>query len=348
MEDWKKTNPQMILKEEEKGIISAWQRFVDRLYAELALTKEEKDLLKPDYKTNEDGHATLSSVLFPIFVATGLTLEHINARVEELDDELLYGYFISETEGEDRQPGISLAKDEFLRKVLSEPTWHAEDKCHIVEIFIDFKQNYKQAVSVLERLIHLIEAHLAELDPAIAKWDSFMRTNVEQGKESDFFKLLIENVPLLEREDKVIVVRPSFAEHGDVQITITGSTDQQENRMFPGHVHGLIAIGLHVTSLQGAFASAREMSDTNLMYACKLLSDKSKFEILCVLRDESCYGAQLASRLGLSAATISHHMNALFSNQLVAVDDRDNKLYYTINVHQIERVVNKLQQTFLR
>lgn len=71
----------------------------------------------------------------------------------------------------------------------------------------------------------------------------------------------------------------------------------------------------------------------------KLLSDKSKFEILSYIRDKESYGSELAKHLHLTTPTVSHHMNALIAAELVTIKRIENRVYYLSNKEKIEEVL---------
>lgn len=71
----------------------------------------------------------------------------------------------------------------------------------------------------------------------------------------------------------------------------------------------------------------------------KLLSDKSKFEILSYIRNKASYGSELAKHLNLTTPTVSHHMNALLSAELVTIKREENRVYYLSNQKKIAEVL---------
>lgn len=79
----------------------------------------------------------------------------------------------------------------------------------------------------------------------------------------------------------------------------------------------------------------------------KLLSDKSKFEILSYLKDKKAYGSELAKQLNLTTATISHHMSALMKAGLVHVEKEETKIYYRANRENIEKFLKYCESTLL-
>ncbi len=78
---------------------------------------------------------------------------------------------------------------------------------------------------------------------------------------------------------------------------------------------------------------------TNAGDVLRCLSEKTKFEILLALREQPYYGGELAELLHLKPATVSHHMNELLKNDLVTVDPRQNRLYYSIHSSRVREVL---------
>ena len=79
----------------------------------------------------------------------------------------------------------------------------------------------------------------------------------------------------------------------------------------------------------------------------KLLADKSKFEILSSTVSKAAYGAELAGRLGLSTATISHHTSALLQYNLLSIEKVDNRIYYSCNQETVKKLLRYLEETLL-
>lgn len=87
---------------------------------------------------------------------------------------------------------------------------------------------------------------------------------------------------------------------------------------------------------QGILADKLDLYQKNMQNAkellpqiLKLLGDKSKFEILCLLKSHGRYNLEIAEELHLTPATASHHMGMLLTNQIVTVEKKTDG--YTIN-----------------
>ena len=63
----------------------------------------------------------------------------------------------------------------------------------------------------------------------------------------------------------------------------------------------------------------------------KCLSDASRLNIICALRNGEAYGELLAERLGLSASTLSFHMKKLEEAGLVRTCKEQYYTVYTLN-----------------
>lgn len=84
-----------------------------------------------------------------------------------------------------------------------------------------------------------------------------------------------------------------------------------------------------------------------LLLGAKALSDKSKLEILLVLKDTPLYSTEIAERMDLTPATVSHHMNLLLCTGFVLPERRDGKIYYRISAKGFQRFIEGIAKQFL-
>jgi len=78
----------------------------------------------------------------------------------------------------------------------------------------------------------------------------------------------------------------------------------------------------------------------------KNISDKTRFEILSLLREEELFGVQLAEKVGLTMATISYHMNYLITSNLVTQERRGQKFYYSLNKESFRNTIDFFNKYF--
>lgn len=108
------------------------------------------------------------------------------------------------------------------------------------------------------------------------------------------------------------------------------------------------------TIFQGVLADKLDLYQKNLKNAkeklpqiLKLLGDKSKFEILCLLKSNGRYNLEIAEELQLTPATASHHMSMLLSNQMVTVEKKDGRVYYQLNQETMREIMTCFGEIFL-
>lgn len=75
----------------------------------------------------------------------------------------------------------------------------------------------------------------------------------------------------------------------------------------------------------------------------KVISDKTRLEILRLIILQPTYGKLLADRLNLTTATISHHLELLLNQGLIKEQKSKNIKYFSANLNEIERVLTELK-----
>ena len=74
-----------------------------------------------------------------------------------------------------------------------------------------------------------------------------------------------------------------------------------------------------------------QMTDEAICNLLKVISDRSKFEILRRISRSSSYCQELAREMNLTTATISRHMGLLLDAGLVRARRGENSIYYDLN-----------------
>lgn len=71
----------------------------------------------------------------------------------------------------------------------------------------------------------------------------------------------------------------------------------------------------------------------------KAMSDKTRREILQLLKDGNMTAGDIAGRFSMAQATVSHHLSVLKDAGLIS-DKRDGKyIYYELNTSVIEEIM---------
>ncbi|WP_291581615.1 ArsR/SmtB family transcription factor [Clostridium sp. UBA6640] len=84
-----------------------------------------------------------------------------------------------------------------------------------------------------------------------------------------------------------------------------------------------------------------------LVLKLKALSDKSKLEIISLLKAEPKYSLEIAEALNLTPATVSYHMGSLLECGMVVVEKKQGKVYYNLNKIGLKNFIDELNSTLL-
>lgn len=106
---------------------------------------------------------------------------------------------------------------------------------------------------------------------------------------------------------------------------------------------------LHLPAYESVANTYEQLKESSvkqtLLNGFKLLSDKSKLEILCLLKTGPKYNLEIAEQLHLTPPTMSHHMSRLLAEGFVDVKKEGGKVYYSLSPNKIEEMmlfINKL------
>lgn len=100
------------------------------------------------------------------------------------------------------------------------------------------------------------------------------------------------------------------------------------------------------------YGCATPLSDTRetsaeLEVQIKALSDRNRLLILRMLSGRKEYGAKIAEYLGITTATVSHHLEILKKAGLVTEEKVGTIKYFSYNQEQAESILNNVQQFLL-
>ena len=79
----------------------------------------------------------------------------------------------------------------------------------------------------------------------------------------------------------------------------------------------------------------------------RLLADPARWTLIQLLVAAPRYGQELAELLGLSIATVSHHMNGLKKLDLVDIRRDEHRLYYHLRTDRLRALLAGAEQSLL-
>ena len=144
--------------------------------------------------------------------------------------------------------------------------------------------------------------------------------------------------------EKLVSQAPS--EPSDVICSLMSEFHPESKRFYLTAVLPLMEWITPTIIFQGVLTNKLDLYQKNLENAkemlppiLKLLGDKSKFEILCLLKSHGRYNLEIAEELQLTPATASHHMSLLLSNHMVTVEKKDGRVYYQLNQETLREII---------
>lgn len=157
--------------------------------------------------------------------------------------------------------------------------------------------------------------------------------NIQMLKD-EYLKQYFEHIGLT-LNDNPISIYPTFVNYQNIILYVEDH-------------HSVLFVGVGLE--QEALIDFHEYQDGDqrLEYFLKILSDKSKFEILTLLKNKSMYGNELAKTMNLKTSTISYHMDALIQGELIYIKKENNRIYYFLNEFEIEKMIKLLHQKLLK
>jgi len=90
----------------------------------------------------------------------------------------------------------------------------------------------------------------------------------------------------------------------------------------------------------------KPFDEKSLCKALRVMGDPSKLAILRLTSGGQAYGIQIAEALGITTATVSHHMSQLAEQELVLVERDANRVYYRANKEALKKISDDIVRLF--
>lgn len=88
-------------------------------------------------------------------------------------------------------------------------------------------------------------------------------------------------------------------------------------------------------------------NDERLLACLKTLGDKSRLDILKLLKEQDRSGQELAKELGISQGTVSHHLNVLVRDEFIRIAKDGSRLRCSLDTEAIETMLDDLRRLLL-
>lgn len=307
----------------------------------------------------ESGHDSLSSfvLLFEDEGSDGASIEELFNKLETVPENafikrfLLYVTNYSNTSIVSNEISVDGKTDGFdgMTVIRAVTQMQAQDsvKLSILDMFMNRSVHREKCRALLEAAWDIILRFENPVNDIALRFYSYWNPILsEKGNE----QFVAEYMPFARHLFKSILditLNPDFF----FPLRIAGSIKPDYNLQLPENEPFRIHFGI-LHSSETVIEGIRNMlspetDDIEYDSCLKHLADKSRFAILQELHQGPRYGGELAKKLNLTTATVSHHMGLLFEANLITIERRENKVYYHLNHVVIDKVVAYLQHTLL-
>ncbi|WP_053985854.1 ArsR/SmtB family transcription factor [Niameybacter massiliensis] len=205
------------------------------------------------------------------------------------------------------------------------------EKYHITLVYYQYDTLLTELYQVLQETAQLIAPLLEEAKPLVNTFVTALDATLKQ-QGIDYFKNAL-NIAL--PPDSNMIIYPSLSAYNSLTL---------ENFLGAGAYDHLV-FGIHISRLI-EIRNAYVKQEMDLTPFLKAIADSSKLDILRYLKEERLYASQLAERLGISNATVSHHVSTLLSLELISCEKEQNKVYFILNQTKIHDYIDILKYLF--
>lgn len=195
--------------------------------------------------------------------------------------------------------------------IISEPEKYMKEVCEFIESFVPFFNSTFTKFSYLRD-----------------KFNKYISDKMEnEGIE------YLKKLPSFEeiKKYKTIIVSPVVVSYASIV------ADDVEDTLF-------VYIGMNIEKVLEVLKGKSD--EEMLLSLLKTISDSSRFNILKMLLSGEMFGLELAEKLNLTNATISHHINLLMVANLIIFTRRDGKIYYKLNKETLRNMVTLMTKEF--
>ena len=290
----------------------------------LPVFNKKYSILEPYFKSSD-----LSN--YPIFVGIvfnyGYKLVE-NISDEEIDDVIMY--FLNEMYedlvffDEELKPNLLDITD--VINLLNKACLDNDLKMNIINLYMNRYSTIRKLVELLKEFAPICEKYFFIIEDDFKKTINYIN-NIEDLNEVLKSNLSINNV----------TEWPA-----DINISIMFF-----NQLSMRTIDGISTIrpGIYLFQLC-ELSEKNKYNDTQMVANLKALADSTRYSIVCMLSEKSMYMQEIADKLGLSAANVSHHINTLLQYEIISAlidSEKHKRIYYEINEKKIESLSQALK-----
>lgn len=324
-----------------EGLVHCYQDSYKKIYEEynlsLSKTAEEAFEIIKEKVVYNIPHSDLFfnketglAVAFAIsrFIPPDLTLDNFVDYLSNLKDEEVKLIVLSNLNSVEKKKSYEeiqmIAQEEiktldFLRtiKVSSSIKWEA------IEFLRDLRNSMKSFIELVKRYIPIYKKIISDNKELIEGFENYVESGIKTEGEAFITNVVRDTITL--DADQIIVGILFFC-----------------SRNFK-----CATVGDKLYVFFGIDYDDTILAEGDIFISIfKNLSDKTRFQILNLLKDKDLYGQEIAEKVGITLATVSYHMNYLMAANLVKLEKVGRKGYYSLKKDTFIKCIDFLNSNF--
>jgi len=255
------------------------------------------------------------------FNACHYHLQNIEAEQEDLDGKTL-------KEMKDR----AFDSDYYIEKIMNSELDN-DEKIKMMDLFQNADERFKSYVNLIKRIEKIYLKYYGNVE-------HYIRAKVESFSSSG--KANVKNTPIVNYID---TERWSFRSEEPIHLYFSiinkgtfGMSIINDESIRPNMILGILFEELRALLNKGkhdAWLFIEQM---------KALGEENRFNIMKLLSQKPYYLKEIADTIGLTSATVSHHMEQLTKTELVYMATKGRKVYYYVNDKKIKKLAELFNQ----
>ena len=219
-----------------------------------------------------------------------------------------------------------LGDDKALFDILDAELTDPVEKFDIIKLCHNFDVYYDYVTKLIEQVIPLYKEKVSIFSESITACMNAIESQLNESS-TRFFK---DKLRLTINDELFYTLCPSAYFIGACMITTTR-----------WDVH--IIFGVHFFEMRNLLANRVECEIESIQDFLKCIADNTKLSIIQMLKSGPMYGSQLAEKLSLTTATISHHMSTMLKLHLVYVEKKNNRVYFDLDQERLKQMLDNVQ-----
>lgn len=227
--------------------------------------------------------------------------------------------------------------DKYYVNYINNSNFETNTKLKYILLYYNLEDYLKEINDIINKVIDILKKKQDVLQYIADEYQTIMSEEVEKYRDK-----LLENYDFKVSIDKDIVIKPLIIRANTLMLK-PWFADFNNDILDKRGAY----IGIHVKVLFDLI-NIYFINDEKIISTLKALGDKSKFDILKSIKETQMYGVEIAKKLNITTATVSHHMSNLYNLSLINYVADNNKMNYMLNKEAIEELINALENLFLK